>query len=40
MPTMEAVMDRGESPQLTIVGADHGGEAIQAIFDPLGSRIR
>ena len=35
MPTMEAVVDRGESPQLRIVGAGDGGEAIRAGVEPL-----
>ena len=40
MPTMEAVMDRGETPQLRILGANYGGEAFKATVDLLGSRIR
>ena len=35
---MEAVVERAESPQLSIVGAGDGGEAMRADYDPLESR--
>ena len=38
MPTMEAVVDRGESPQLRIAGAGNGGEAIRVGVEPLRKR--
>ena len=37
---MEAVVERAESPQLRIVGAGNGGEAIPAEVEPLESRSR
>ena len=37
---MEAVVKRAESPQLRIVGAGDGGEAMRADYDPLESRSR
>ena len=37
---MEAVVERAESPQLRIVGAGDGGEAIRAGVEPLESRSR
>ena len=40
MPNMEAVVDRGESPQLRAVGAGNEGEAIRAGVEPLEGRIR
>ena len=33
-------MDRGESPQLRIVGAGDGGEAIRAGVEPLRAGVR
>ena len=35
MPTMEEVVERGESPQLRVVVAGNGGEAIRAGVEPL-----
>ena len=37
---MEAVVERAESPQLRIVGAGEGGEAIRAEVEPLEGRSR